>query len=109
MQRARNNQPVTLCRPVLRGQDDGLDARQVQGGLTYALMHLVEGWSSFRTPHDMALSVIFVFVSYTGPGMFKSFVTLRTGNAWVHAISYHAIAPHVIVDAPLVAKIFRLG
>jgi len=40
---------------------------------------------------------------------FKSFVTLRTGNAWVHAIGYHAIAPHVIADTPLVAKIFRIG
>jgi hypothetical protein len=79
------------------------------GGLTYALMHLVEGWSSFRTPDDVSLSVIFVFVSYTGPGMFKSFVTLRTGNAWVHAIAYHAIAPHVIIDTPLVAEIFRIG
>jgi len=80
----------------------------ILGGLTYALMHLVEGWSSFRTPHDIALSVIFVFLTYVGPGMFKAFVTLRTGNAWVHAIAYHAIAPHVIVDTPLIATVFGI-
>jgi len=80
----------------------------ILGGLTYALMHLVEGWSSFRTPHDIALSVIFVFVSYTGPGMFKAFVTLRTGNAWVHALGYHAVAPHVLADAPLIATVFGI-
>jgi len=80
----------------------------ILGGLTYALMHLVEGWSTFRTPHDLLLSVIFVFVNYTGPGMFKSFATVRTGNAWVHALGYHAIAPHVIVDAPLIAEVFAI-
>jgi hypothetical protein len=81
----------------------------ILGGLTYALMHLVEGWSSFRDAHDIVLSVIFVFVTYTGAGMFKSFITLRTGNAWVHALSYHAIAPHVILDTPMIAKVFRIG
>jgi hypothetical protein len=78
------------------------------GGLTYALMHVVEGWSSFRTAHDIALSLIFVFLTYAGPGMFKAFVTVRTGNAWVHAIAYHAIAPHVIVDTPLIATVFGI-
>ena len=45
---------------------------------------------------------------YVGPGMFKSFVTLRTGNAWVHALGYHAIAPHTLVDTPMFAKIFGI-
>jgi hypothetical protein len=85
-----------------------ITATVLMGGATYALMHLVEGWSVFRTPGEAALSLIFVFLTYQGPGMFKSFVTLRTGNAWVHAIAYHAIAPHTIVDAPLVAKAFAI-
>jgi hypothetical protein len=79
------------------------------GGLTYAAMHFVEGWSVFTTTRNIALSLIFVVLGYFGPGMIKTFLTLRTGNAWVHAIGYHAIAPHVMVDAPLMAKVFGLS
>jgi len=78
------------------------------GGLTYAAMHLVEGWSAFGSPRDAALSLLFVPFSYLGPGMIKSVLTLRTGNAWVHALGYHAVAPHVVVDAPLVVRIFSI-
>jgi len=80
----------------------------ILGGLTYASVHLVEGWSSFRTPSDTVLSLLFVVLSYTGPGMFKSYVTLRTSNAWVHALGYHAVAPHVLADAPMIARVFGL-
>jgi hypothetical protein len=83
-------------------------ASTILGGLTYAAMHLVEGWSRFSSPRDTALSLLFVFVTYTGPGMYKSFVTLRTGNAWVHALGYHAVAPHTLFDTPLVARIFAI-
>jgi hypothetical protein len=76
------------------------------GGATYAAMHIVEGWSVFNTPRNAVLSVIFVGLQYFGPGMMKTFITLRTGNAWVHAMGYHAIAPHVVVDTPLMATAF---
>ena len=78
------------------------------GGLTYAAMHLVEGWSVFDNPRDTALSLLFVVLTYLGPGMIKSVITLRTGNAWVHALGYHAFAPHVVADAPMIAKVFGL-
>jgi hypothetical protein len=78
------------------------------GGLTYAAMHIVEGWSAFDSPRDTVLSLIFVLLQYFAPGMIKSVLTLRTGNAWVHALSYHAVAPHVIVDTPLMTKIFGI-
>jgi len=79
------------------------------GGLTYAGMHVVEGWSAFDSPRDTALSLIFVLLGYFGPGMIKGVLTLRTGNAWVHVFAYHAVAPHVIIDAPLMVKIFGIA
>ena len=78
------------------------------GGLTYAALHIVEGWSVFGSPRDAALSLLFVLFSYFGPGMIKSVLTLRTGNAWVHALGYHSVAPHVVADTPLVVRIFGI-
>jgi hypothetical protein len=80
----------------------------ILGGLTYASMHLVEGWSAFDSWGDAALSLIFVFLGYTGPGMVKSFITLRTGNAWVHTVAYHLVAPHFVIDTPLVVQAFGI-
>jgi hypothetical protein len=50
------------------------------------------------------LSLLFVFLQYFGPGMIKSVLTLRTGNAWVHALGYHAVAPHLLIDTPIFVK-----
>ncbi|HZZ22597.1 MAG TPA: hypothetical protein VFE60_08510, partial [Roseiarcus sp.] len=51
------------------------------------------------------LSLIFVVIGYLGPGMIKSYITLRTGNAWVHALGYHIVAPHMVIDTPLIARV----
>lgn len=80
----------------------------ILGGLTYALLHFFDGWTVFKTPGDAVLSVIFVLMLYFGPGMVKTVLTLRTGNAWVHVWAYHAIAPHTIGSTPLIVKIFHI-
>lgn len=80
----------------------------ILGGLTYAAMHLVEGWSLFGSWQLGAASVIMVFLQYFGPGLIKSVMTLRTCNAWVHAFGYHAVAPHLLIDTPLFVKVFAI-
>jgi hypothetical protein len=35
---------------------------------------------------------------FGGPGMVKSYLTQRTGNAWVHLWGFDAISPHVTDD-----------
>jgi hypothetical protein len=80
----------------------------ILGGVTYTLLHCYDGWLSFSTVGAGVLSIIFLFLQYFGPGMIKTVLTLRTGNAWVHVWAYHAIAPHAIADTPNVVKIFKL-
>lgn len=41
-----------------------------------------DGWTNFNSPGNAALSDILLFLLYLGPGMFKTVLTLRTGNAW---------------------------
>lgn len=85
-----------------------LPATIVLGGVTYALLHVLDSWTLWSSPRLAALSLLFVGFQYFGPGMFKMWLTLRTGNAWVHVWAYHAVAPHVIGDTPLIVKVFRV-
>lgn len=81
-------------------------AAVVVGGAVYAALHLFDGWTDYTSPGLATLSIGLLVLQYLAPGMFKAWLTLRTGNAWVHAWAYHAIAPHVWADTPLIVKIF---
>ena len=72
------------------------------------MIHFFESWTAYDSLANGTLSVIFLMFQYFGPGMIKSVLTLRTGNAWVHVWAYHAIAPHVTVDTPNLVNVFRL-
>jgi hypothetical protein len=80
----------------------------ILGGVAYTLVHCFDGWMAVDTAGATALSVIFLFLQYLGPGMVKAALTVRTGNAWVHVWAYHAIDPHVVADTPTIVKIFHL-
>lgn len=83
-------------------------ATVVLGGITYAIVHAFEAWAVYDSFTNAALSVIFLAFQYVPPGMVKSILTLKTGNAWVHVWAYHAIAPHTHIDAPNTTSIFGL-
>lgn len=78
------------------------------GALSYAALHIFEYWTVYDSVSHAALSVLFVVLTFIGPGLIKSYLTLRTGNAWVHLWAYHAIAPHVTVDTPTIVKFLRI-
>jgi hypothetical protein len=83
-------------------------ATVVLGGFTYASLHLTEYWTRYDTFAHGVLSVVFIVLFFGGPGMVKSYLTQRTGNAWVHLWGYHAIWPHVTADTPVFVKILGI-
>jgi hypothetical protein len=80
----------------------------ILGGVAYTLMHALDAWLIFASPTESLLSIVFLFFQYFAPGMMKTVLTLRTGNAWVHVWAYHAIAPHTLMDTPLMVKVFGI-
>lgn len=84
-------------------------ATMIAGGLTYTAMHFPEAWMTLASPGNATLSLLFLVFVYAGPGMVKAVITVRTGNAWADAWAYHAVAPHALIDTPLIVGIFRIG
>lgn len=80
----------------------------VYGALTYAGLHLFEYWTVYDSLRTGILSITFIFLQFTPPGLVKSYLTWKTGNAWVHLAAYHAVAPHVTVDTPHLIKVFGI-
>ena len=80
----------------------------ILGGLTYTLLHIWDAWTVFTSPGNAVLSVIFLLFTYLGPGMIKTVLTVRTGNAWVHVWAYHAFAPHTLLETTHVVEVFRI-
>ncbi len=78
------------------------------GAASYPAMHIFESWTRYDTLEHAVLSVIMVFLTFFPPGVMKSFLTVRTGNAWVHMWGFHAISPHVTVDTRLIVADFRI-
>ena len=78
------------------------------GAVSYPLMHVFESWTRYDSPNHTAVSGIFVLLTFFPAGVMKSFLTFRTGNAWVHMWAFHAITPHVMVDTRLVVHDFNI-
>jgi len=83
-------------------------ATVILGGVTYAALHVFDAWGAFNSPTNWVLTLIFVGFQYFGPGMVKSTLTVRTGNAWVHVWAYHAFAPHVWFDTPVIVNALNI-
>jgi hypothetical protein len=78
------------------------------GAVSYPTMHIFESGTRYNSIEAAAMSLTFVYLLFIPAGLMKSFLTWRTGNAWVHVWAYHAISPHVTVDTRLVVSDFGI-
>jgi hypothetical protein len=78
------------------------------GAASYPAMHVFESWARYDSLEHSVLSVVLVFLTFFPAGLMKSFLTFRTGNAWVHLWAFHAISPHVTVDTRLIVRDFNI-
>jgi hypothetical protein len=78
------------------------------GAMSYPTMHIFESGTRYDSMGAAAMSLTFVYLLFIPPGLMKSFLTWRTGNAWVHVWAYHAISPHVTVDTRLIVNDFGI-
>src|SRR5271156_6025616 len=78
------------------------------GAVSYPTMHIFESGTRYNSIGAAAMSLTFVYLLLIPAGLMKSFLTWRTGNAWVHVWAYHAISPHVTVDTRLIVNDFGI-
>jgi hypothetical protein len=78
------------------------------GAVSYPTMHIFESGTRYDSIGAAAMSLTFVYLLLIPAGLMKSFLTWRTGNAWVHVWAYHAISPHVTVDTRLIVNDFGM-
>ena len=78
------------------------------GAVSYPTMHIFESGTRYDSVAAAAMSLTFVYLLFIPAGLMKSFLTWRTGNAWVHVWAYHAISPHVTVDTRLIVSDFKI-
>jgi hypothetical protein len=78
------------------------------GAVSYPTIHLFESGTHYNSPLAAVLSATFIYLGFFPAGLMKSFLTFRTGNAWVHLWAFHAISPHVTVDTRLVVHDFHI-
>jgi hypothetical protein len=54
------------------------------GAVSYPTSHIFEPWTQYGSLTPGVSSLMLVYLTFFPAGLMKSFLTVRTGNAWVH-------------------------